>query len=157
MHVLHITIFTKDGGDLFEPLAFLVGLASLNRCPISPTSWPLVGTTSFQEKVHWRRSASSVACRVSGDLLPRISSCAISLGSILKHLPYVGSIQLVSAFDTSVVTLTQCCKILCYTTFYESLRSSFNFLFYNRCHPRFIRGVETYSTLKEPFYLTCVR
>jgi hypothetical protein len=24
MHVLHITIFTKDGGVLFEPLAFLV-------------------------------------------------------------------------------------------------------------------------------------
>ena len=67
MHVLRITIFTKDGGVLFEPLAFLVGLASLNRCPISPTSRTLVGTTSFQEKVHchWRRSASSVACRRS--------------------------------------------------------------------------------------------
>jgi hypothetical protein len=65
MHVLHITIFTKDGGVLFEPLAFLVGLASLNRCPISPTSRTLVGTTSFQEKVHWRRSASSVACKWS--------------------------------------------------------------------------------------------
>jgi hypothetical protein len=30
MHVIHINIFTKDGGVLFEPLAFLVGLASLN-------------------------------------------------------------------------------------------------------------------------------
>jgi hypothetical protein len=68
MHVLHITIFTKDGEVSFESLAFLVfnnGLASLNRCPISPTSRPLVGTTSFQEKVHCRRSAGSVACRRS--------------------------------------------------------------------------------------------
>ena len=68
MHVLHITIFTKDGEVSFESLAFLVfnnGLASLNICPISPTCRPLVGTTSFQEKVQCRRSAGSVACRRS--------------------------------------------------------------------------------------------
>jgi hypothetical protein len=96
MHVLHITIFTKEKWTflLFEPLTFLVGMAFLNRCPISPTSWPLVRTTSFQEKVHWRRSASSVACMqtVGGICCLVYQFVPFRWVRFVKHLPYAGSI-----------------------------------------------------------------
>ena len=85
MHVLHITIFTKDGELSFEPLTFLVGLASLqmpNFSDISNSSW----NNLISRKISLETYVQPVVLHADGrrDLLPRISICAISLDSICE-------------------------------------------------------------------------